>query len=271
MSTMLTITRQMLSERRRSIIWYSIGLGLFVAMMAAFYPSIKAASAELDQYMSQLPASMQDSLGLAGSSITSPVGYLMSQLYTNMYPIIVMVAAIGLAAWCIAGSESTGTLEILLANPVTRAGVAVARAVGLALIVAIIIVFSTGVLQLLSPAVKLNEGLAWWALWSVALSMFAVVFVHAALAFAVGAATGQRGWAITTAAVVAFLGFAIQIVASASDSVAWLKNFSIWYWLTDTQPLLNAPGWGDTWVPLLLSVLLIAVGIWRFTKRDLNN
>lgn len=265
----VVITGQMLGERRRTLIGYSIGMALLMAMMVAVYPSIRQTGAELDAYMDSMPASMRDAFGLAGDSIASPQGYLMSQLYSNMFPIVLLVMGIALAAWTVAGSEAEGTLEMMLANPVTRVTAATARAAGTWLLVAAVTIVGTAVLAATSPLVKLDEGLPWWGVWSAGLASYALVMFHASIAFAVGAATGRRAWAIGAATVVLVVGFAAQLVGSASNSLQWLRDASPWYWLIDAAPLTNAPGLLDTGLPLLLAVLLTGVGIVAFNRRDL--
>ncbi len=263
------VFRQTFGERRRSVYGYSIGLALLMLLMAAVYPSIKSTGEELDAYAETLPEGMRDAFGLASDSISSPSGYLMSQLYSNMFPVVLLVLGIAVAAWTIAGAEAEGTLELLLANPVRRVVAATGRVSGLWLIVAVVTVISTAALQLVAIPFGLDDGLPWWAMWSAGVAMYAMVMLHASIAFAVGAATGRRAWAITAAAVVVVLGFTLQLVASAADSLNWMREISPWYWLIDAQPLTNAPGWLDTGVPLAVSLVLTAVGVVMFNRRDL--
>ncbi len=269
-ASILVVARQMLAERRRSLVGYSIGMAVLVALMVAVYPSIRDTGEELDAYAESLPEAFQDAFGLAGDSIASPSGYLMSQLYSNMFPIVLLVLAIALAAWVIAGSESEGTLEVLLANPVTRVAAAVGRVVGMWLVVAIVTIVGTAVLALTSPLVGLDKGLPWWGVWSAGVATFALVMLQASLGFAVGAATGNRGAAIAAATVFVVLGFATQLVGSAAQSLSWLRDVSPWYWLINANPLTNAPGLLDTAVPLAIAAVLTGVGIVWFQRRDLT-
>ncbi|MDV7399338.1 hypothetical protein RZS08_48450, partial [Arthrospira platensis SPKY1] len=95
--------------------------------MVAVYPSIRDTGAELEAYIESLPEGLMDAFGLGGASLTSPEGYLTSQLYSNLYPIILLIMGIGAATWTIAGAERDGTLEATLAAPVGRVSVAVER------------------------------------------------------------------------------------------------------------------------------------------------
>ena len=52
----------------------------------------------------------------------SGAGYLGSELFAFMVPLLLLIAAIGAGARAIAGEEERGTLDLLLANPSHDAG-----------------------------------------------------------------------------------------------------------------------------------------------------
>jgi ABC-2 type transport system permease protein len=194
------VLRQMLRERTRSLVFWTLGTVVFVVLMIAAWPSVRDTGDTFDEYVQSLPEGLQEVFGLAGASIASPEGYLVSQTYSNLWPIILLVLGFGLGAWAVAGSEADGTLEMVLANPVRRGRTAAERFVGTALAVAVVTAVSTAALALIAPFVDLDEGLPAWGFWAAGLTMFAFVLVHVALTFAVGAATGSKGLAIAVGA-----------------------------------------------------------------------
>ena len=258
-----------LRDRRRSLIAWMLAIVALVIVMGLFYPSIKDAGADFDAYLEALPESMRDTLGASAGSITDPEGYLVSQLYSNMYPLLLLILGISMAAWAIAGTESEGTLEVTLAAPVRRSVLAWGRwlATGAALLAVILV--STGILVVISPALDLTEGLPWWGTWSAAVSMWALVLVYSSVAFAVGAATGQRSWALAASAVLAAVGFLGQLFASLAAPLEYLQPTSPWYWFLGTSPVTNPPGLVSLGLPLALAVAFAAAGIWRFGRRDI--
>jgi ABC-2 type transport system permease protein len=266
----LRIAGQVLKERWRSLLWWSIGVGILMVVMAAVYPSVRDSGDVFEDYMEQLPDAFVEAFGLAGASISSPEGYLVSQLYSNMYVIVLLVLGLGWAAWAIAGSEADGTLEMALANPVRRVAVALGRMLGI--VVAILVVNAVGhvVLAAYAPVVGLDEGLPGWAFAAAAAVSFAFVAVHVALTFAAGAATGRKGLAIGLGAGLALVGFLVNALAGVADAFETARDFSPWYWLLKENPLTTAPGLLSFWVPIALSALLIALGTWVFNRRDLT-
>jgi hypothetical protein len=139
-----------------------------------------------------LPPGVQRLLGLGGqTTLTSPVGYLNSQFFANLLPVMLLVFAVGMAAWAISGDEAAGTLELLLANPVSRARVAAERA-GALLLLATLTAVCAAALLATAPAVGLDKGLPAGRLLAASVACALLALVYAAVAFAVGAATGSR-------------------------------------------------------------------------------
>jgi ABC-2 type transport system permease protein len=263
------VTQQMLRERRRSTLFWSIGTTAAVLLIVASWPSIQDTGDTFDEYVAELPESLQEIFGLSGTSISDPEGYLVSQLYSNMWPIILLVLGLGLAAWSIAGSESDGTLEMVLANPVTRGQTATERFVGTALVVGLVTAVSTASLALLAPLVDLDEGLPGWSFWSAGLIMYAFVLVHVAVTFALGAATGNKGLAIAAGAGLAVLGFMIQALSGLANWLEQARELSPWYWFLRENPLTSGPDAVSLLLPAGLTIALVAVGIVVLGRRDL--
>ena len=67
--------------------------------------------------------------------IASPAGYLNSQVYALMAPLVLLIFAIGAGAGAVAGEEERGTLDLLLAHPLRRRDYVVQRFLALAALV----------------------------------------------------------------------------------------------------------------------------------------
>ena len=266
----MTIAWRMISDRRRSILYWTIGAIVLVALIALAYPSIRDTGDEFQSYVDSLPEGLQQAFGLAGASLASPEGYLASQLYSNTYPVVLLILGLGMAGWSVAGSESDGTLEVALANPVSRTSLGLERFCGLALIVGFVGAVSNAVLALLMPLFDLDEGLPWWAIWSAALQCFCFVLVLCAVAFAVGAATGSKSLAIAASAGWAVAGYLIQALSSTADFFQTLQWLSPWYWFLRDNPMTTAPNLLNTALPLALAAVLVGLGVAAFERRDLK-
>jgi ABC-2 type transport system permease protein len=238
--------------------------------LALAYPTVRDNS-ELDKTFAGLPPGVQAALGLdPGSPLTSPVGYLNSQYFANVLPVMLLVFGIGLAAWCISGDEAAGTLELLLSNPVSRIRVAAERAGALVLLLAVLTLVSSAIVALLAPAVGLSKGLGLGQIVAATTATGLLALSFASLAFAVGAASGRRSIAISTASAVALLGFVIEGLAAQVKVLQPIREASPWHWLLGTDPLRNGLTWQAWVLPVIVSLVLFVMGTAVFARRDLS-
>ena len=127
MSRTAHIYMRWMRDRRRSTVWWSLGIALVSAVTAAFYPSLSNTTTGSDT-----SGAMSSLLGLGeGIDPRTPVGFLWSFNYSNQLPWLLMALGIALGTASIAGDESDGTLEYLLSKPVTRTEIAMARFAGM--------------------------------------------------------------------------------------------------------------------------------------------
>jgi beta-exotoxin I transport system permease protein len=257
-------------RRRTSLLWWGLGLVGVVALLAVAYPTVRD-NAELDKTFSGLSPGTQALLGLGGgATLTSPVGYLNSQFFANILPVMLLVFAVGMAAWSVAGDEADGTLELLLANPISRARVVLARAVALLLLLGALTAICAAVLVTTAPAVGLDQGLPAVRLVQASIAGAAVAWTFAAVAFAVGAATGSRALALAIASALAVFGFVIEGLAAQVRILRPVRAVSPWHWLLGSDPLQHGLAWTAWILPLVVGALLVVLGSLRFARRDLR-
>lgn len=262
------VLRQMLRDRTRSTIWWSVAMIALVVAVGASYPTIKASAGGLEDLMESMPEGLGELLGAAGG-ITSPVGYLNSQFYSNMFPILLLVFGIGIAGWSVAGAEREGTLEPLLANPVRRSRVALGRYAGLVLLLAVVVVVTTLVLIAFRGPFQLSE-ISVANLVAAGVASFLLALLFATITYAVGAATGRKGLAAALGgglAAATYVVFGLGSFVSALESVRWL---SPWYWFLEPSPLVDGWTLASIALPLLVIVPAVALGTVWFTRRDLR-
>ncbi len=260
---------QVIWRRRLSLLWWSIGVLAVDGLLAIAYPTVRD-NTELDRTFAGLPPGVQAALGLEAGAITSPAGYLNSQYFANLLPIILLVFAIGLAAWSIGGDEGAGTLELLLSNPISRARVSLERAGALFVEVAALTAVAGLGLVLLAPATGLTQGLGVDRILSAAAATGLLALAFSALAFAVGAATGSRRAAISVASAFAVGLFTIEGLAAQVSALRPIREASPWHWLLGTDPIRHGLLWQSWVLPLVVSATLVCIGTAVFTRRSLR-
>lgn len=262
------VLRQMLAERRRSMLWWSVSIGALAAIIGASYPTVRDVGSQVEQLVRQLPRGVLELMGASGGLVT-PEGYLNGRFYSGLFPILLLVFGIMVAAWTVAGAEREGTLEPLLANPVSRGRVALERFAGTAILLAVVTFAGTAVFVVLRGPFELTT-LGIGRLVAAGVGVFLLAMVFTALTFAVGAATGNKGAAIAAGAGTAAATYLIFALAAFVEFFRNLRWLSPWDWFLSPSPL--TAGWTTAaiWPPLLVVAVAVTLGIAAFASRDLR-
>jgi ABC-2 type transport system permease protein len=266
----MIVASRLIRDRRRSLLWWSVGIVGLVLFTVALYPSLKGEES-FNEVIEQMPEALRAMFGLdTAIPLTSPPGYLQGRLFGSMLPLLLLVFGIGLGARAIAGSEQDGTLELLLANPVTRRAVVVERYLAMvAMLAALTGVFALSLFVLAAPFGAL-EGVPLTGLSGAVAGVFGIALLHATLAFGVGAATGRRALALSSATVVAVSGYLLQGLLGLSDAIRPLRFLSPWHWYLGRNMLAQGVAADAIVVPLVLSAVIFAAGAGVFLRRDLR-
>lgn len=266
----MTVALRMLRDRRRSIMWWLVGLLFFVAFTVSLYPSVKGQT-DFDDVMASLPAAIRAMIGFdAAVPLTSPAGYLHARMFSTIAPVLLVVFGIGVGAQAIGGLEEAGQLEPLLANPVTRTRLAVERYLaGVGLLVLLTAVLAAATVGL-AAAVGALDGVRMTGLLGACAAAGALALLHQSLAYAIGAGTGRRGPAVGASAAVAVGGYLVYSLLSLVDDLAPLRYATPWYWYLQRNMLAHGVPAAAIIVPLTLSVVLLALGLALFRRRDLR-
>ncbi|MCP3800677.1 hypothetical protein NLX83_15525 [Allokutzneria sp. A3M-2-11 16] len=263
MSTTAELLRRAIGERRHSLTGLTVGAIGMCALVMAMYPSLRD---QLGALTAVLPPEIT---AFFGADMVTPAGYVSSQVFTKIAPLLVMITAIGAGALS-CSFERSGVLAVTLATPVRRVHVVTAHALAvtaevvmLAAAVGVVLVVLRGPTDLDIPVTRLLAGTA-------ALALLGVF--HGLVTLAVGAASGSRGLAVGVGTGLALGGFLLSGLAPLVDSDV-LGLFSPFHWAFGAQPL--EVGWNAAVLLGLLALatgcaLLLAAATVLFRRRDIG-
>jgi ABC-2 type transport system permease protein len=255
------ILRMDVRLRARMFVLAGIGLMSVAAIVGALFPSLGDSIGDLD-----LPGGVSDLLG--GGDFSTIAGWLRTEIASVYGPLVVAGVAITAAAATIAGEEEDRILALILAHPVPRARLLLAKAGALGLMLAgLAVAIFAGLLIAVAIA---GGGISASKLAALALHLLLLGFVGGALALAIGAATGRRGAAAGGAASVMVLMFLVNGFAPAIDAVDWLEYLTFFHYYEGHDPLVNGVWSGGLTVLAASTAVLLAAAVGGFARRDLR-
>jgi ABC-2 type transport system permease protein len=266
----MIVAARLLRDRRTATLGWAAGFVALILFTVAFYPSIKDQRA-IEDLLADMPETFRTMVGYQPDvPLSSPAGYLHARLFSTIAPVLAIVYGIGAGARAVAGSEEAGTLEPLLANPITRGRVLVERYLAtFALLLALAAVFSLALIVLAQPFDAL-DGISIANLLGACAAVFTLGLLHGTLAFTVGAAAGRRGLAIAVATSVAVAGYLIQNLFGLTDNLRPWRVLSPWHWYLDRNMLADGPTPAAILLPIVICAALLTLGWIRFVHRDLR-
>jgi ABC-2 type transport system permease protein len=263
-----SIALKSLRDVRRSFLWWSLGLAGFVALIMAVYPTVKS-NPSLNELAEDYPEALKAFIGLGGQvDYSSPAGYLGIELFSLMVPLLLLVAAIGTGAGSIAGEEERGTLELLLANPVSRTRVVLEKSAALALEVA-----GLGVvlwLALWIGALTVGMDISAGKLAGATVGAVLLAVAYGAIALLLGAATGRRAVAIGLTAAVGVAAYLVNGLAPLVDGLEVPQKLSPFYHYASGDPLRQGVSVAHLAVLIGIAVAATALAPVLFSRRDVS-
>lgn len=266
---MQAIAKWTLRQRRWSTVWWSVGLLSFILITLVFYPSFKDAAGPLEKSFDSLPKA---ALGLFGGSADffSPVGYLNSQIFFLMLPLLFSMLAVSLGSSLIAREEQDQTLETLLARPVSRGQLLTAKVFSGSIILAVVAAVSTAAVVIAARIFQLgdvpssNVALA-------SLNCFLLAYCTGAIAFLIAATGRARNAAIGVSALIGFAGY---VISSLAGTIHWLsgpsKVFPFNYYQSEAI-LRSTYHWSNVSYFVLVSIGCGILSYLVFRRRDLQS
>ena len=212
------IARWTLWQRRWTIFWWCAGILFFVFLTLIFYPTIKHQSVQLDKSFNQIPQTAKQ-LFTDTSDIFSPIGYLSSQVFYLMFPLLIGILAISQGIGLIGKEERENTIEMLLARPLSRGRLLMGKAAA-----GLVMVAGVGGLSILFTALMCKlVGLEVNSLYvleaGAAIVLLGLCF--GSIAFML-TALGRSGRAASVG-ISAFVALGGYILVSLAPTVVWLR------------------------------------------------
>jgi polyether ionophore transport system permease protein len=259
-------------DSRRAVLVIAVLMGLLLigvsyAIVQEF--NTPESRQQLEAVVAAVPPILQ---GLAGKAVNvDTLGGYLQYKYGTFFPEIVSLWAIIALSGTLAAEARRGSLEFVAASAMTRRRIAIEKLLAHVTGQAVVAIVTFLALLFVGRSVDGLPGdeismqmAAGYAIW-----MFLLGIVAGAIAWALAPFVG-RGSAAGVAAAIMFGGFIVNGYQAAIPSLAPFANLTWFGWTANHIPLAGQFDWPTLLPVAILSVVLFAVGIEAFARRDIG-
>lgn len=264
-----SLVRKTFRADRRALIGWCIAATTAVAIYVPWFPLLSEDTNMrefLEEFVKATPDGLVAAMGWA--DIATGAGYLNATVYSLYLPAIMIACAAMFGARVVAGPEESGRLDLYLANPMTRRRFLLERFLVVAAQIAVIGLVAWLVVLIFDAGLGLGVSYGNVTAASVALILFGLSF--AAIAVAIGAATGKRAVVLTATVALAAVAYLLRALSGQFEvirSLRWLSPFDHYL---GGQPLLTGMDAGGLLVLAGITVVALGIAVVTFDRRDLG-
>ena len=262
---MRTVFQYTLSRFRGQILGWGIAILLLGLMLMWFYPSIAEQQENLEQLLEIYPPELSAFFGDL-SAMATPEGFLSVEYFSYM-PLILGIFAVLMGSGLLVSDEENGTLDLVLAHPVSRTALFFGRL--LAFVVATEAILAISWLGLVLGTVWTPLAPGWGEMALPFPSLLAMLLLFGALALLLSMLLPSRRLAAMTAGLVLVGSFFITGLAHISEGLETVAKFSPlnYYQSGEAMNGLNLQWF---WGLVAFAGLFALLAWWRFLRRDIR-
>lgn len=262
---MLAEFKHTLRRLRGSMLGWGLGLVAYVALIASFYDSLSNMNEGLMQLINSYPKELMAFFG-DFASISTPKGYMQTYWFLYM-TLIIGIFSVGAGANLLAKDEESGTLDLVLAHPVSRTGMFWGRFLGLGAATAAILLISW--LGWVLASMRTSLDLTWLQLLQSFVPLWALLMLFAALATLLSMLLPSASAAAMTAGTLLAANWLLQGTANINQDLKAAYRWTPLY-LLQGGDAIDGLNW--SWLAMLLgaTLLLALLAWWLFQRRDIR-
>ncbi len=251
----------------KSTLMWSLGILSITAIQLYIYPSVVKSSTAMQSYIDAFPEALRTIFRM--EDYFSGEGFLGTELYSMMVPLIFISMSAARGSSAIAGEEENGNADIIFSLPISRTKVVINKMIALViecLLVAIILVIAIAIgSQLVDMKIEISKV----AIATGASALLGLIF--GAFALIAGALTGKKAIATGLSVAFAIAALLFYSLAPLVDTFDALTPFNPMNWAINGNPLSEGVS-GSNFAKLSsLFIALNLLALYLFRNRDIKS
>ncbi|HEU5469307.1 MAG TPA: ABC transporter permease subunit [Actinophytocola sp.] len=261
------LLRKTMRDTRASTIGWTGVLVAMVALQLSVFPVMRDAASDFQRLFDSYPDALKSMFNM-DAGFGTPIGYLKTEVFSVTTPLILIGMLIGQASAATAAEEQHATMDLLLANPISRVQVVLTKA--LALLINLALAVAALTVTLVLGGVLAGMDLSPARLVGAAAVAAALAAPFGAIALAVGGVTGRRGLAAAAGIGIAVLTYLVASLAELADWLRPLRVISPFHLAAPADLLDGQPNPAGLTGVLLVTALLVVAAAVTLQHRDIR-
>ena len=254
-----------LRDHRKSFFFWAIGTSALTILTILFYPMVSDVPELSEIFDEESAVAMLFAGGF--TDMTSPEGFLNSQLFAMLIPLLLIIFSISRCSDAIATEEDRGTLDVLLSYPISRLRVISEKL--MAILLESICLSLVIWLSVVIGATIVKMDLSVTGPLSITVSALLLSITFGTLALAATAVKGKRGIAVGMSGGIGVLTYFVYALTPLTDSLKHGSKLSPFHYYITADPLTNGLNVTHATVLILISIVLCTIALLTFNRRDL--
>lgn len=246
------------------------GIGLMTMLMyVSLFPTYQKTLAQSGQIYRQLPEALKKAFNIQSFSFDTLEKFLNIEMYSLFWIILTLVLVISLAKSSLAGAIEHETIVQTLAQPVSRRTAYLGKFLMAAKIFTVFNLIVNASVFPLATTFHLTIQPSHFVIVTVMCELFGLALLG--LGFSVSSWMSEEGRVNMTLSGIILIMYVLNIVSGIQPKIDGLKYASLFHYFNPYQFLVN--GQYDPTAIVVFSGLTIvgfAIGLWRFTTRDVS-
>ena len=248
---------------------YGLGLLVYSLLMALLYPMFSKSGVNLEEYIKQFPEAFMKAFGVQEMGKFTFTSYIGMEYLNLMWVIVVLFFIAYFAARMIAEGIEKGTIELLLARPLSRIKIALTYI--LFFFFAIVILEGATLAGFWLPSLWDKAIVVDWS--AILNTMLVLLFFSLAIfgySFFFSAISSNKGKVVALIACLTLAFYIMNFVALYWEKISWLKHYTLFYYYRGGDLLAGkAIVMTDVIVYLGVFAVFTLAGLFYFNKRDI--
>ena len=257
-----------LRDQRKALTFWGLGIGFFIIITVLFYPSFKDMPG-MDAFIENMPEAMGKLFLGEVEDMTSPEGFLNSQLFVFLIPTLFLWFAISRGSGAVAGEEESGTLELLLTHPIKRSRILVDKFMSMT--IAIMFLGFVVWVSMTVGIILVDMDISLFRVAEVTVSALLLGLLYGTLALFVGTTRGSRSLSIGISSAIGVSGYLINVLFPIVDRLEPFQKISPFYYYMGVDPLSNGLDFTHVGVLIVATAILLPLSIFMFERRDISS